>query len=181
MASYICDKCNKNFRGNYELNRHNLKKFPCVKENKEIIKNEENKEMEEKVVVFGDEEIEEISINIENEENCYMSAVNLMINYHKFLTKDILNIWLPSINSTIGNIITKNGKEIFSVHDTIDIFLKIRSYHFLLFLEEKEENKLLKHHLDNFMLKGIDHKDTRTNTSNMKITIKISLLKNKIK
>jgi len=32
MASYICDKCNKNFRGNYELNRHRLKKFPCVKE-----------------------------------------------------------------------------------------------------------------------------------------------------
>ena len=31
------------------------------------------------------------------------------------------------------------------------------------------------------MLKGILHKDTRTNTSNMKIMIKIALLKNKLK
>jgi len=182
MASYVCEKCNKKFRGKYDLNRHCLRKFPCVKEKIPIEeKNEENKE---KVVIFGNEEIEETSINLENEENSYILAVKLIINFHKILSKDILNIWLPSINSTIGNIITKNGKEILSIHNIIDIFLKIRSYQLLFFLEdieENEENKLLKHNLENFMLKGILHKDTRTNTSNMKIMIKIALLKNKLK
>ena len=32
MSPVVCDKCNKTFRGNYQLNRHNLRKFPCVKE-----------------------------------------------------------------------------------------------------------------------------------------------------
>ena len=63
----------------------------------------------------------------------------------------------------------------------MDIFLKKRSEQLLSVLEKNEDNKMLIYHLENFMLKGILHKDNRINTSNMKIMIKISLLKNKLK
>ena len=185
MASYVCDKCNKVFRGNYELNRHNLKKFPCVKEKiPDKIPNEEKNKVaiiEEKDVIFGTETIEEIPKIVVNDEDYYILAVKFIIEFHKSLIKDNLNIWLTSINSFIGNIISENGKEVLSNHYIMDIFLKKRSEQLLSVLEKNEDNKMLIYHLENFMLKGILHKDNRINTSNMKIMIKISLLKNKLK
>ena len=175
----MCNNCKKIFRDNYDIKRHNQRKFPCVKKEvkEQLIKNEE------KNFIFGNEKIEEnpiIKENIENEENYYILAVKFIIQFHKSLIKDNINIWLSSIKSPVGTVITEKGKEILSHHDIMDLFLKKRSQQLLSVLEknqEFEENKMLKYNLEHFMLNGINHKDNRSNTSNMRIMIKIALLK----
>ena len=57
----ICERCGKAFRDNFDLNRHNLRKKPCIKN---ILKNDKsvkkvNKTNKNKVIVLEETEEEQ--------------------------------------------------------------------------------------------------------------------------
>jgi hypothetical protein len=200
MSTYVCNHCNKVFRGNYELNRHVSRKNPCVKEQEEpkiVIVN--NGVINNYTInIFGKEDLSKINIEeiiekireinrITNDE--YVRAGNLVIKFHKLVNENESNknIKIFSERSKVAKVMYENN-ELISKHinDVVDETLKTRAGQLVSFKDtiHKHNERVFKvqknintwKHLEQFKKHGTAHQDTWINTRNLKKNLKLALL-----
>lgn len=190
----ICTLCNKNFRDNYALERHQNKKKPCVNS----VKVESNQS--QPVVVlnnFGEEDIEHIDIqSVINEVyelnnicyDAYIRAGNIIAIFHKLINenKHNNNIEVKNNKSTTASIYLKNKWIEQQISEIINRIMVIRTKQLIEFKETIQEydqnffkidlNKDMWRHIEAFAKFGYSHNGLDDTTRRVRGIIKLSLI-----
>ena len=190
--SYICTKCKKNYRDNYDLKRHQARKFPCV-----VSPIQDNVYITNNIFVFGNEDLSHINperiiekwrqINKADKEE-YNRAGKLVVEFHELVNENPQNknITLSNIKSPVTTIQGPQGTITQATNDTINGVIKTRAGQLVTFKEGiqeqnenvfKSKNNLLTwKHIEKFNDLGINHKFNYESTRNLRTNIRISLL-----
>jgi hypothetical protein len=164
----ICERCGKAFRDNFDLNRHNLRKKPCIKN---IIKNDKSVKTDTSgnnvtiinnvtnnitnniniINIFGNEDLSHIDpeqiidklreLNRIKDED-YNKAGKLVISFHGFVNKNENNhnLILPNIQSKFVKVKTTEGIILQPIEETVDNFMKVRAGQLVTFKDKINEN-----------------------------------------
>jgi len=185
----ICNNCNKQFRDNYALERHNNKKKVCVKTNNRYSQIEINN--------FGEEDFKHIDIqSIINEVyelnqidyDPYIRAGNIIAIFHKFVIENEKNknVEVKNIKSIIAKIYKKNTWVNDSTTQLVYRILKIRAKQLIEFKETIEEydenffkidlNKDMWRHLEAFAKFGGENNGINDTTRRVHAIIRVVLI-----
>ena len=174
-----CNICNRWFRDNYTVNRHQLKQKKCEKNKPENINNFGNEDLTHIVPDMITEEWKEIN---KNESESYRRAGKLIIKFHELVNvkPENINIKLKNKRNDSGSIIENNKWKIIVMDDAVNIFVKTRAGQLINKLMnvviKSDTNKQTLNHVNKFQIYGLAHNETYDNTRTFKTNVKIALI-----
>jgi len=190
--TFNCSKCGKPFRDNYALNRHNLKKNPCVYV--EPVKDSSNINININVnVVLGNEnKIQDLNKFIDWWRTCsdmteetYIIAGQLINKYQEMVNEN--NIIIKSPKDMTALVFTDQGWVKEHVDQAIDKLIKIRSGQIIQLKDDINitkpklfnfsKNIITWKHLESFHKYGREHQGMGEQTRQFRSAIKVKLIK----
>jgi hypothetical protein len=194
----LCTKCNRSFRDNFGLARHNNKKFPCVFIVPPTIQPTESNIIPT-ILAFGKEDTSIFNIHEFLNDwrvkyriipDPYVLAGSLIIMFHD-LIKDVdinQNIKLTSPKAISASILCENNKwKQYPVVEVVDKVLRVRAGQLCRFKDQINEinnkvfdnpvNRMIWKHIEKFAEIGVAHQtDVLSQIRNLKTAIKVALL-----
>jgi hypothetical protein len=201
---FCCEKCKKTFRDRYDLNRHLLKKNPCIL-TQEFLKNDTkiiniiNNGTINIHFVLGNDDLSGIdperiinewrTINKTTEEE-YTRAGKLVTTFHSMVCENPINhnIKIKNERSISGVLLEQNGEwKLSSTDEIVDRVIKVRSGQLIQFKESITQtndrvfkvpsNQRTWKHLENFSFHGRDHQgSSHDQTRRLRNSVKVALI-----
>ena len=201
---FCCEKCKKTFRDRYDLNRHNLKKNPCVLI-QEVLKNDTkiiniiNQTTINIHFVLGNDDLSGIDpkriidewryINKTTEEE-YTRAGKLVTTFHSMVCENPTNrnIKVKNERSISGVSLEQNGQwKLNSTDEIVDRVIKVRSGQLIQFKESITQtndrvfkvpsNQKTWKHIEHFSVHGREHQgESHDQTRRLRNSVKVALI-----
>ncbi len=194
---FCCKRCNKPFKDNYNLNRHNNRKTPCALIKNEAINDSSGNTFinngtininislgQENLSNFNTETLIESWRNINhNTSEDYTRANKLIISFHGMVKNN--NVSLASTKAMTGQYLTASGWVTEPADETINRVIKVRSGQLIAFKDtinhtndkvfKSEPNQRTWKHLELFHTLGRDHQGVGDQTRRARSAIKVML------